>query len=104
MFWVGGGLLFGRDIDAASRYLPDPRVSHFWDDKRAVTHAYRRALAVNQDPWDVYLLYGPQAHWTGADPPAPDFWMQKVGFPQAPLFDGGTFAAHAGDMLGRTPD
>jgi len=102
--WTGGGwLVMDRDITEASRSAPDPRVTHAWDAKRALTRAYRRTLGTDRDPWDVYLLYGPGARWSGADPPAPDFWMQRLGLPQAPVFDPGTFADSVLAKLARLP-
>ncbi len=99
--WVGSWWISTGQVEAASRTLLDPRVRHFWDSKKALVKAYRRTLRANQDPWDVYLLYGPEARWTGADPPPPDFWMQNLGIPGAPVFDATVFAEQARQELER---
>ncbi len=101
--WVGGLWTSERDIRYASGRFLDPRAAHFWDAKKALTKSWRRTLGLDQDPWDVYLLYGPQARWTGADPPRPDFWMQMLGVPQAPVFDAETFSDRARGMLALLP-
>jgi hypothetical protein len=97
--WVGGAWITDRDIRYASTRFLDPRAAHLWDSRGALTKAYRRTLKVPDDPWDVYLVYGPQARWTGADPPVPDYWMQMLGFPQAPLFDPAEFGNRVRGML-----
>ncbi|MBI5838414.1 MAG: hypothetical protein HZB25_14350 [Candidatus Eisenbacteria bacterium] len=84
-----------RDIRSASGRLLDPRVTHYWDSRRAMAKAFRRTLKLDQDAWDVYLIYGPRARWTDPDPPPPDYWMQMLGVPQAPVFDAAEFAARA---------
>jgi hypothetical protein len=93
--WVGGLWVGERDVHSASSRLLDPRATHYWDSRRALTRAFRRTLKLDQDPWDVYLIYGPRARWAGVDPPAPDFWMQLLGVPQAPVFRPAEFAARA---------
>lgn len=62
--------------DARARWndalLRDPRVVHFWDEKRFIG----RWFAQHADPpypkdiaWDSYFLYGPMAHWDRAPSP-----------------------------------
>lgn len=101
VIWVRTSWFTGeRDVPGATARLLDPRVTHYWDGRRAAMKAFRRALGVDRDPWDIYLVYGPAARWTGADPPAPDFWMQMLGVPQAPVFDAEEFAARVRMMAG----
>ena len=88
----GGWLMFARigmmralNGDARDRWhqelLADVRVTHFWDEAKAVGRMYgqleprmmsRRAPRSKEIEgavlWDSYLLYGPDAHWT--DQPA----------------------------------
>jgi hypothetical protein len=57
---------------------------------------YTKRLGLAVDAWDVYLLYGPAAHWDGPEPPAPDFWMHQLdAVHSAPSLDGKEFAAEA---------
>jgi hypothetical protein len=102
VIWVGGFWITGRDVGYAGTRIQDPRVAHYWDSRHALTRAYRRTLQTDQDPWDVYLVYGPAARWSGPDPPRPDFWMQMLGVPQAPVFNAQEFAARVRGMLERT--
>jgi hypothetical protein len=103
--------LFGEasDVPTATRFVPDPRAQHFWDDSAVLVHQYDTALGLGQDAWDVYMIYGPQARWDGALPPPPDFWMHQLHLPARPGASGSflnaqVFAAHADSALQtRTP-
>ncbi len=98
--WVPKKGAFERDVADATARARDPRVRHFWDGKKAVMTGLRAPLGIHEDPWDVHLVYGPGARWTGdaAHPPKPDYWMQSIGVAEAPVFDPGTFAE---EVLGR---
>lgn len=60
-----------RDAAALSqRVLPDPRVIQFWDETALTSDWFAERVENSQAPaWDVYYLYGPEAHWT--DVPSP---------------------------------
>ena len=103
MVWVRKTGAIERDVAGATSRAMDPRALHFWDGKKAVMDGYRAPLGIDQDAWDVYLLYGPGAKWEGKAPPKPDFWMQNIGAPQAPQFEPGAFAAEAWALLGGGP-
>ncbi len=59
--------------------LTDPRVTHLWDEERALGRWYAqdlklkvwsRTLKTSTDAlWDAYLLYGPEARWTSGPKP-----------------------------------
>jgi hypothetical protein len=50
----------------------------YWDGNDLLGVAYRQVLGWKDDnAWDVYMLYGPKAQWTGDLPPAPDFYMHQ---------------------------
>ena len=50
--------------------IPDPRVTHLWDDKRVAGQWFSQQIWGEQGfMWDTYLLYGPEAKWDSA--PAP---------------------------------
>jgi len=61
--------------------ITDPRVVHFWDDKKVVG----RWFAVQETPeaddaaivWDAYFLYGPDTEWN-AKPEPPVSWGATV--------------------------
>jgi hypothetical protein len=59
--------------DARSRWnwtggiLDDPRVLHYWDEKKRVGRFYAGKDPETDDPdvvWDAYYLYGIDAKWT----------------------------------------
>jgi hypothetical protein len=72
------------DVPLATRFVPHAQASHFWDADGTLAKAYRARLGLGEDAWDVYLLYGPNARWTGDQPPTPDFWMHQLGSIAAP--------------------
>jgi hypothetical protein len=44
--------------------MPDPRVTHLWDEQRLTGRWFAQHLHNAQDIiWDGYLLYGPDAKW-----------------------------------------
>jgi hypothetical protein len=77
-----------RDVPKASREMPDPRASHYWDGDSLLGRGYRKTLGITEDAWDIFVLYGPEATWEGADPPAPAFWMHQLGSARKPRVDG----------------
>jgi hypothetical protein len=87
------------DVATATRFVPDPRATHFWDAAGLLVHGYDPVLGLRQDAWDVYLLYGPTARWDGPTPPRPDFWMHQLNTSAGPPLDPGVFAAKADSLL-----
>jgi hypothetical protein len=66
--------------DSKSRWKPDllndPRVTHFWDEKRVLG----RFFAAQSDPpprcgvqWDAFFVYGPEASWEEVPRPLQGF-------------------------------
>lgn len=46
--------------------LDDPRVVHYWDEKKKVGRFFADKDPETNDPdvvWDAYYLYGPDAQW-----------------------------------------
>jgi hypothetical protein len=89
----------GSNVAEATHTVADPRAGHYWDGNGYLLHAYDRTLDLGQDPWDVYLLYGPEARWESSDPPAPAYWMNQLGGANGPTLDSQTFADHARALL-----
>ncbi len=54
-----------------SGVLPDPRVRHFWDERRATGRWFAQHVTRSGGiAWDAYFLYGPEADWdSGAAAP-----------------------------------
>jgi len=80
---------------AAADLPADPRVTHYWDDGRALANSLgaRLSLPGRGIAWDIYLVYPPRAAWPATDdaPPPPARWMSQlddVPPAQAPQLDG----------------
>src|SRR5580693_5366819 len=66
---------------AAQRFT-DPRVTHYWDQGRALGDALGDGLALpsreagraHGAAWDVYMVFGRGARWGQA----PSFWMHQL--------------------------
>ena len=72
MYVVWFNMLFG---DSRDRWdgdgLTDPRVRHFWDERKVVGGWYSSSvLRRDGTTWDFYALYGPEALWESAPPRA----------------------------------
>jgi hypothetical protein len=93
-----------QDVPVATQFVPDPRASHYWDSSGVLVRQYDTVLALGEDAWDIYMIYGRTARWTDVAPPAPDFWMHQLGSPTHPRVPGpflepAVFAAHADSLL-----
>lgn len=102
--WVpklGGSENVARD---AAKIVADPRSRHYWDPDGWFMTSYREVLAIPEDAWDIYLVYGPDARWDGDNPPKPDYWMHQLGAPgservDGPYLDAATFTERAVGLL-----
>jgi hypothetical protein len=88
------------DVDEATHTIPDPRAIHFWDGGSYLVHAFDSTLNLGQDAWDVYLLYGPNARWDTAQPPAPQSWMHQLPGVEHAKLDGAILADQVRTQLG----
>jgi hypothetical protein len=102
---IGGG---AKDIPAAAALLRFPSAALYWnptgDFGRQMSHAldywngYRWVYA-----WDTWLIYSPDAVWSGGAPPKPAFLMHQLSglgnTPQFPRLDGRVFAAKVDAMM-----
>lgn len=77
-----------KDVPVATRFMPDDRATHYWDDGGGLMSAYTRVLGLPEDAWDIYLIYGPEARWDGDLPPPPQFWMHQLGSRDSPRVKG----------------
>ncbi len=62
--------------------MGDPRVTHYWDEKRLVGRWYekevtRRSARGQRVEWDAYFLYGPEAFWD-QEPPEHVSWGRQI--------------------------
>ena len=88
MVWVPMFRGMERDVPTASREMPDPRARHYWDGDSLLVKGYRATLGFEEDAWDVFLIYGPDATWEGDAPPSPRYWMHQLGSAARPRVDG----------------
>lgn len=58
--------------------VTDPRAHHYWDGHAALVSGYTQVLGLDRNAWDIYLLYGSEARWSAALPPAPRRWMHQL--------------------------
>lgn len=87
--WVPMSRGLERDVPKATKEVWDPRARHYWDGDGQLIASYRDVLGGFTEPvWDTYLLYGPDATWDGARPPAPGYWMHQLGSERKPRATG----------------
>ena len=67
-----------KDVPAATRVVASSWAHQYWDGGDLLGEQYKQVLRWNDNAWDVYMLYGPKAQWTGNLPPTPDFFMHQV--------------------------
>lgn len=101
MVWVPKTGAEEKDVGVATRIVPDPRVVHFWDERGLTMRAFQEVLGIQEDAWDVFMVYAGNARWEGELPPKPDYWMHQLGGVEsiAPFLDPEVFAEHANTLL-----
>ena len=87
--------------------VPDPRVRHFWDQRRSVAMGLTNVLGTAPlVAWDIYLVYGPGVVWSRKDltPPKPTVFMNlKKGSPTAVYFTGPALRQRVEQELKKAP-
>lgn len=96
-------------IGPAAELLHNSNVTHYWNPSGAFGTELGQSLALKRNgkdvyAWDVWLVYGPEATWSGTMPPAPQLLMHQL--PQLrdseyALLDSASFAAHVRKELAR---
>ena len=87
--WVPMSRGMERDVPTATREVFDPRARHYWDGDGQLIASYRDVLGgFNEPVWDTYVLYGKDARWESARPPAPVYWMHQLGSERRPRVKG----------------
>jgi hypothetical protein len=101
-----------HDVPAAAALLHNPYVRHYW----SASGEFGRLLSDSVDlkgsqgrvyAWDVWLLYGPDATWSGPGPPRPLLLMHQLsalrGSKEFPHLDSRVFAQEALSLLAHLP-
>lgn len=63
--------------------IRNEHVVHYWDPAQQMGNVFANAESMRKGgapiyAWDVWLVYGPDAQWTGAEPPKADFRMHQL--------------------------
>jgi len=74
-------------VGRATKSLPDPRVTHFWDGDNELATSFSPVLAIDGPTWDVYLLYDKGAEWKDS-PPKPVYWQEQLGISEETTLNG----------------
>ena len=73
---------FARDSHGSAalqaKEWTDSRVKHFWDANNATGRGWMSTLNIPMPAWDVYFLYGADAHWD-SEATYPDFFLHQAG-------------------------
>jgi hypothetical protein len=101
-----------HDVPGAAELLHNPHVRHCWNQ----SGEFGRLLAKSVDlrnshgpvyAWDVWLIYGPDAMWSGAGPPRPALLMHQLGelrdSSEFPHLDSKVYAQKVRPLLARLP-
>lgn len=72
-----------KDVLPAAKLLQNSNVRHYWNASGAFGRSLATSIGLRNDKklvyaWDVWLLYGPDAEWTGATPPQPLLLMHQI--------------------------
>jgi hypothetical protein len=72
-----------KDVMPAAKLIDNPNVRHYWNASGEFGRSLSKAVQLKNDKdlvyaWDVWLLYGPDAEWTAANPPQPQLLMHQL--------------------------
>lgn len=85
-------------VGRATKRLSDPRVSHYWDGENVFAQTFAPVLGVEDQAWDVYLLYDGAAEW-GDAPPKPVYWQEQLGISEETKLDKAKLTAEIRKLL-----
>lgn len=84
-FVVHTPVLGAKEADAANtcKLIHNDHVTHYWDPKQEMGSLFSIAENMKKGDkqvyaWDVWLIYGPEAEWTGSEPPKAAFVMHQL--------------------------
>ena len=86
------------DVPAATRVVADNSAHEFWGGNDLLGIDYKQVLGWRGNAWDVYMLYGPKAQWSGDLPLDPDFFMHQTS-EKGPRLDAGEFGKGVKQLL-----
>lgn len=100
----------GKEADTkrTCKLLKEGTVTHYWDPKGHFGGLVSNGVDLKDAKgkwvyaWDVWMVYGPDAEWTGRNPPKPDYLMQQLWALEGSAFDAfdpDKFATEVGKAL-----
>ncbi|MFN6964473.1 MAG: hypothetical protein ACK4S4_11995 [Pyrinomonadaceae bacterium] len=89
---------FELTVGRATKSLPEPRVHHYWDGGGELVKGYAAVLGIDDQAWDVYLLYDKDAEWKDG-PPKPIYWQEQLGISEETKLDGAKLTAEINKLL-----
>lgn len=98
MLWVPRRGGQEKDVANATRVIADTSAREFWDGSNLSGVQYRQVLGWRGNAWDVYMVYGPKAQWSGELPPVPDFYMHQT-YEKGPRLDASVFGTKLKQLL-----
>ena len=101
-----------KDVPEAATLLQNEHVRHYWNPSGSFGEELSKGLNLRVDgedvyAWDVWMIYGPDAVWEGANPPQPEYFMHQLwalGVTELPRFDSKEFARRAHELLAHIPN
>jgi hypothetical protein len=86
-------------VGRATKRLSDPRVSHYWDNENLFAQSFAPVLGLDDQAWDVYLLYDGDAEW-GDVPPKPVYWQEQLGISEETKLNGPKLTTKVQELIG----
>ena len=101
---IGGG---DKDIPAAAELLHTTLARHYWNPTGDFGRQMSQVLGLLHGSssvyaWDIYMIYPPNAVWSGKDPPQPSYLMHQLpglDNQKFPPWDGKIFAIKVSETL-----
>jgi hypothetical protein len=87
-----------KDVPSATRVIADTSAHEYWDGGDLLGMDYKQVLGWRGNAWDLYMVYGPKAQWTGNLPPVPDFFMHQTS-EKGPRLDATVFGQKLKQLL-----
>lgn len=101
-----------KDTQRTCKVLKANAATHYWDPTGEFGRTLASGIGLKDKKgkqvyaWDVWMMYGPDAEWTGNGPPKPTLFMHQLNAlsegPAYDFFDSEKFAAQVADALKRT--
>jgi hypothetical protein len=99
--WVPRLHALEKNVSPATGVVATSWAKQYWDGQDLLGEQYREVLDWNDSAWDVYMLYGPKARWTGAVPPTPDYFMHQTS-ERGPRLEASVFGTKVDQLLMET--